>query len=54
MAFISLSLFIIFLSFFCLYKLRSNHQKYVEESKNEEKNSVELKEYLDKDNWKKI
>ena len=49
MAFISLSLFIIFLSFFCIYKLWANHQKYVEESKNEEKNSIELKEYLDED-----
>ena len=46
--FISLALFILFISFFCIsYKIRANHQKLVEEAKMN-KNDVELKESLDK------
>ena len=45
--FISLALFVLFTSFFCIsYKIRANHQQFVEEEKMN-KNEVELKETLD-------
>ena len=58
LGFISLSLFIIFVAFLCIfYNLRVNHKKIEEEKKLEdEKNKiyVELKENLDNDSDKLI